>query len=501
MQKQAPSAGRILIMVAFALSCFGILLYLWVVFGGATPLRAQGYQVKIPFSEASLLAQEADVRISGVTVGKVKQKALSKDQKYTIATIQLDPQYAPIPADTRSILRQKTLLGETYVELTPGNRSGPKLHDGATLPPGKVSQSVELDEILRLFDAKTRNAFRVWMEQQGQAVNDQGQNINDVLGNLAPFAENTTKVLTILNSQDRATKLLVRNTGQVFSALTERQGQLRNLITNSNRVFQTTADRNAQLADTFTVLPTFLRESRLTTTRVTAFARNTNPLINQLRPAARQLTPTLLDLHALAPDLRGLAKDLGPLIDVSIPGLPAVQAVLNDTEPLLAGLEPFLRNLNPVLLAFTAFKSEFTAFFANSAAATQVTDQPPGFDQPVHYLRTTNPVNPESLAAYPNRPVTNRSNPYMFPRGFDNLGKGGLKVFGQYLCSSTQSVPGLALVNPLLPASTRALIDQFVYGGQPPGAVPAPPCSAQTPLGNLLGQPGVYPHLLQEPPG
>ena len=34
MQKQAPSLGRILVMVLFALSCFGLLLFLWLSFGG-----------------------------------------------------------------------------------------------------------------------------------------------------------------------------------------------------------------------------------------------------------------------------------------------------------------------------------------------------------------------------------------------------------------------------------------------------------------------------------
>ena len=34
MIKQAPSVGRILTMVAFSLSCFGIVLFLWLSFGG-----------------------------------------------------------------------------------------------------------------------------------------------------------------------------------------------------------------------------------------------------------------------------------------------------------------------------------------------------------------------------------------------------------------------------------------------------------------------------------
>ena len=113
MQKQAPSVGRILVMVLFALSCFGILLYLWLVFGGSTPLKPQGYRVKVNFPEATQLAQEADVRISGVPVGRVKKKEL--DEETTSVEIELDGKYAPLPGDTRAVLRQKTLLGETYV--------------------------------------------------------------------------------------------------------------------------------------------------------------------------------------------------------------------------------------------------------------------------------------------------------------------------------------------------------------------------------------------------
>ena len=66
MIKQTPSFGRIFAMVAFALSCFGILVFLWLSFGGSVPLQPQGYRVTVPFPEATQLAQEAEVRISGV---------------------------------------------------------------------------------------------------------------------------------------------------------------------------------------------------------------------------------------------------------------------------------------------------------------------------------------------------------------------------------------------------------------------------------------------------
>src|SRR4029450_6213622 len=108
MQKQAPTAGRILIMAAFTLSCFGLLLYLWSAFGGSGPLKPRGDQFKASFDEATQLAQEADVRISGVTVGKVKGIELGDDGR-TEATIELDQKNAPVGSDSRGMLRQRTV--------------------------------------------------------------------------------------------------------------------------------------------------------------------------------------------------------------------------------------------------------------------------------------------------------------------------------------------------------------------------------------------------------
>ena len=47
MQKQAPTLGRLLVMVVFALSCFGLLLFLWLSFGGTIPLGAQTYSKSV----------------------------------------------------------------------------------------------------------------------------------------------------------------------------------------------------------------------------------------------------------------------------------------------------------------------------------------------------------------------------------------------------------------------------------------------------------------------
>ena len=123
MQKQAPTLGTLLTMVLFALSCFGLLLFLWLASAARCRSSPRATAFKVAFPEATQLGLEADVRVAGVSVGKVRAKDIDpRHRNRTVATIELDRRYAPMREDARAILRQKTLLGETYVELTPGHR-------------------------------------------------------------------------------------------------------------------------------------------------------------------------------------------------------------------------------------------------------------------------------------------------------------------------------------------------------------------------------------------
>jgi phospholipid/cholesterol/gamma-HCH transport system substrate-binding protein len=135
MQTTTPSFSRILVMVVFALSCFGLLLFLWLSFGGPIPLKPKGYRVQVGFPEATQLGLEADVRVAGVSVGKLREKKLDPNSNRTLATLEIERKYAPLRSDTKAILRQKSLLGETYVELTPGS-SKQTIPEGGRLPNG-----------------------------------------------------------------------------------------------------------------------------------------------------------------------------------------------------------------------------------------------------------------------------------------------------------------------------------------------------------------------------
>ena len=520
MSKRAPTLGQIAIAVAFAFSCFGLLLFLWTTFGGPVPLKPEGYRIKVPVDEATQLAVESDVRISNVSVGKVKSIDLANsgpNRDRGVATIEIDTSYAPIPTNTRAMLRQKTLLGETYVELTQGNRDGPKLPEDGTLPAAQVEPSVQLDEIFRTFDPRTRAAFQTWLQQLAIASAGRGGDLSAAIANLEPFAESANRLLRVLDTQQGAVQQLVRNTGEVFGALSERRGQLQGLIRNSGTVFRTTAVRNRDLEAAFRALPTFLDESRLTLTRLESFSRNADPLITQLHPSARLLSGNLKQIAKVAPSFRDFFIGFRKLAKRSETGLPALRTLLDaDLPPLLDEITPFSRQITPIVQGVGRYQRDVTGFLGNVASALNATGTIET-GRNIHYIRSTAPLYPESLAPFTEQRLAySRVNPYPAP---DSALKviNGLETFDTRPCS-----PAIGLLAELDPLDTvyiddplfanRAtfdppqevldLIKRFAFAGQTSTAgLPAPPCIKQAPQASLgqVSESADYTHVYANP--
>jgi phospholipid/cholesterol/gamma-HCH transport system substrate-binding protein len=520
MSKRAPSTAQLLVIVGFALSCFGILLFLWITFGGPTPFKAKPYEIKIPFKEATQLAEQSDVRISGVSVGKVQKVDLAENGEDALAIVYLNDKYGPIPRGTRAILRTKTLLGETYVELTPGDPERPELPDGATLPAGQIAESVQLDEIFRTFDARTRAAFQEWQRQGAIAIGGQGESFSMALAELEPTFREFDRLFRVLDTQRLAVRQLFSNGAVTFRALRGREGQLADLIQSSNAVFTTTAARDRDIEALFRVFPTFLDESRLTFDRLRDFAVNTDPLMRQLVPAAEELSPTLISLSRFAPEAKGFFEGFGPVIRRSDTAFPALRRFLRDDFPvLLRSLDPFLRNLNPFLTGLDLYKNEITAAMANVAAATN--GRVVGG---VKFLRAIGPFGPESLATYQRRLSTNRNNAYPQPLLSEQLAS-GLLSFDTRQCGSgiNAQLDPETPKDPTFQARVEAkkdadpakeqesrdkkseelfgLLKHYAFADQESTtSVPAPACTQQPPFEPIFGNepPTAYQHTYEQ---
>ena len=465
MIKQAPSAARIAAMIAFGLSCFGIALYLWIYFGGSIPLKAESYRFTADFREATLLAENADVRISGVPVGKIVDS--DEQPGVTRLTMDVKSKYAPIPRDTRAILRRKTALGEAYVELTPGNPRSGDLPDEGHLPRSQVEDTVELDELIRDFDKGTRAKMQKFVTGLSVALDGRGEDLNRGLGHLDPLATSATDVLASLDRQEVALSTLVRDTGVVFESLGRRQGELSGIVRAGERVLATTARRNRELREVVHVLPVTLRELRPTFRQISAFSREARPVVRALRPAGRALGGALTDARALAPDLRGLFGDLDRVIRISPTALPALTRIVRSSHPVVRVLAQTLREALPVVDYLGLYKQEIVTQVANVASATQAVETTAG-GKPRHYLRTIPIFAPEGLTVATERFGTNRYNPYLAPRALEKLSS-GLESFD---CRHT--------------------------GNRAPPGTQAPPCKVQAPI-EFRGRRTAFPQLKRDP--
>ncbi len=141
----------------------------------------------------------------------------------------------------------------------------------------------------------------------------------------------------------------------------------------------------------------------------------------------------------------------------------------------------------PVLDYINTYRREIAAFFANSTAATQATIQNAAGTALLHYLRVSNPVNPEVLTNYQHRLESNRGNPYMAPGAYSSLQQ-GWPVFGSYLCTANP----LPTIGPGIDATLAEVLQSVYFTSDPSG----PPCKAQPPLGALTtGQLQAFPQL------
>ncbi len=444
---KAPKLSLILIAAAFALSCFGFTLFVWKSFGGPTPFQAHGYRFHVVFgSEASQMTSNADVRISGVSVGKViavERRGLGAD-----VLVEMDSEFAPVPEDTRAIVRFKSLLGEAFLALTPGSKDAPNLPEDGTLSAENIGKVQQVDEVLGVFDKPTRLAFTQFLRDTAKTLDGRAGDINAALGHLAPTAESAADLLTSLDRQKGSLQSLIRDSGVALQALGERQADLQSLITSGRQVFAATASRNASLTATVRALPPFLRETRDALGDIDVVALEARPTLAALRPAVPLLRPALLEGARLAPVLRDTFDELGPVITAAGRGLPALNRTLLAAHPALKVLYVAARELIPVADFLRLYRTDVASAAAKIAAAVNFpVTTADGTTQRI--LRALLVINDESATNASERLPQNRHHAYPLPQALRRIAGG--KRLQSIDCSHTdneQTIPVIGQASP-----------------------------------------------------
>lgn len=198
----------------------------------------------------SQLSTGADVKISGIIVGRVSGITARSDGSGAVLDLALDRHFlGEIPANVTATIIPKTIFGEKYVDLRlPAEPTAARIADGATISPDRSSVALEtstvlndLGPLLEAVDpadlARTLNAVATALRGQGNALGETltaGRRFTDAfkpaVGDLVADAGLAG---TVADSYDRAaTPFLdtLRQTSTMARTLTAKQTQLARLL-------------------------------------------------------------------------------------------------------------------------------------------------------------------------------------------------------------------------------------------------------------------------------
>lgn len=449
--------------------CMGLLMYSWRTFGGSTPLYPKGYQLSVPLPEASGLFPGADVRAAGVTIGEVR--SVEPDGAGAVALIELEARFAPMREGTRALLRTKTLLGEGFLELAPGPQGRPTLRDGGALASADVLARQKLDDVLRIFEPRTRADLRSLAHGLAGAFRGRAAEVNDTLGSAEGAWAGLDVVLDTLDRESDDLQQILADGGDVFAAVGRRQGTLRTAVRSANDLLSVTSRRDRRLTETVRALPPFVAALGRASDELTAANTDLAPAVHGLSSVGTHVPPAIDAVEAAAPEFRRVFERLPATLDAADRGLPKLGRILRAAGPSFDGIHPALRETIPVLELLALVRDSAVTTFANVAQIHNGTYVGPE-NRVLHYANGLITLWNESIGGWIKRLPSNRGNTYPDPSFLEDFARTGLKSFD---CRHTNNPP-------LLP---------------PLGA--APPCVTQGPW-TFQGETRYYPHLKPSPP-
>ncbi len=218
----------------FVLAALCVFAYMGFHIGAFRFDRARYANYTLYFKDISGLSRKADVKISGVKVGWVKDvRLLPDDGMKAEAQVMILKDYA-LYADAYAMVRQDGLLGPRYIEIVTGDPLLNQLEPGDRLA-RPSTEPASVDELLIQFKKIADNVYDVTESMKDAIGGDDGkEQLRHLFDNLASSAERLAAVSDVVE------RTLVRNEDNLDALLS--------IGTNVQRV-------TAKLEDD--VLPTF----------------------------------------------------------------------------------------------------------------------------------------------------------------------------------------------------------------------------------------------------
>jgi len=256
------------------------------------------YDVKAVLPSGAKLVAGNEVRVGGFRVGVVEEiKPTSAEvdgERRAVAEIsmKLDKVVEPLATDSTVRVRPRSALGLKYVELTPGTAEE-SFALGDTIPLGKTSEPLELEDVFSTFDHDTRPNARAATQGFGDAFAGRGQSLNDAIRALNPFFRHLTPVMQSLSDPETELDEFFLQIGRASAQVAPVAEVQARLFTNMADTFDAFSRNPEALQLTIEKQPATL-DTAIASFRVQRpFLADFADLSRRLRPAARELPRSL----------------------------------------------------------------------------------------------------------------------------------------------------------------------------------------------------------------
>ena len=291
-------------------------------------------------------------------------------------------------------LRQRTPVGENYVEITPGG-SARALASDDVLPISQTDEYVDVDQILSVLDGPARDDARALIRSTGGALDGRGVRLNRVLGSASEVVDHGGRLFGLL-SEDRATVAsLVDRLGRVSAAVGERGEAVRVTASRGLVALRALAARDSALTATLRELPATLRQVRGTSGRLRSTSAVATPVVRNLAGAVHDLRPTLTSLEPAARIGRSAVAELGR-------AAPPLRSTLSRLTRLSGPLSKALPDLNKTICELAPV-IRYTEPYTDDAIATIIGlgSASNSYDAVGHLIRLSPIVGENSLSGLP----------------------------------------------------------------------------------------------------
>jgi len=125
-----------------------LLIVLGIVVGFASSgvSSVEGYSVTAEFDDVSGVSVGTEVRLAGVKVGTVTDKALAEGGRLALLTLSIDSA-AVVPADSKIRILPEGLLGGSYIAIEPGGALE-DMADGASIAFDRTQGAINVIDLL-----------------------------------------------------------------------------------------------------------------------------------------------------------------------------------------------------------------------------------------------------------------------------------------------------------------------------------------------------------------